>query len=167
MLFGIRWGSLRTKIIAWSFVPTMIILVAVAVVIFYAYQQVTEDLVLERNQELTRLTAGQFMAELKEYADLLDTEARTSDIYGNDPVAQRDALKGARNRLAVFAGGALILDAFGTVVAAEPERPEILGQNWSDRTYYREILRSQILGSPGLVFSDIVAGPSAPSMAKS
>nr|NIO70993.1 hypothetical protein [Anaerolineae bacterium] len=60
MLFGIRWGSLRTKIIAWSFVPTMIILVAVAVVIFYAYQQVTEDLVLERNQELTRLTAGQF-----------------------------------------------------------------------------------------------------------
>ena len=160
MLFGIRWGSLRTKIIAWSFVPTMIILGVVAVVIFYAYQQVTEDLVIERNQELTRLTAGQFTAELKEYADLLDTEARTSDIYGNDPVAQRDALKGASNRLAVFDGGVLILDTFGTVVAAEPERPEILGQNWSDRTYYRQMLRSQILGSPGLVFSDIVAdGP--------
>jgi len=160
MLFGIRWGSLRTKIIAWSFFPTVVILVAVAVVIFYAYQQVTEDLVLERNQELTRLTAGQFMAELKEYADLLAAEARTSDIYGNDPVAQRDALKGARNRFAVFDGGVLILDTFGTVVAAEPERPEILGQNWSDHTYYRQMLRSQILGSPGLVFSDIVAdGP--------
>jgi HAMP domain-containing protein len=160
MLFGIRWGSLRTKIIAWSFVPTMVILVAVAVVIFYAYQQVTEDLVLERNQELTRLTASQFMAELKEYADLLDTEARTSDIYGNDPVAQRDALKGAQNRLAVFDGGVLVLNTFGTVVAAEPERPEILGQNWSDHTYYRRMLRSQILGSPGPIFSDIVAdGP--------
>ncbi len=157
MLFGIRWGSLRTKIIAWSFFPTMIILVAVAVVIFYAYQQVTEDLVLERNQELTRLTASQFAAELKEYTDLLAAEARTSDIYGSDPVAQRDALKGGRNRLAVFDGGALILDTFGTVVAAEPERPEILGQNWSDRTYYRQVLRSQISGSPGLVFSDIVA----------
>jgi hypothetical protein len=155
-----RWGSLRTKIIAWSFFPTMIILVAVAVVIFYAYQQVTEDLVLERNQELTRLTASQFAAELKEYTDLLVAEARTSDIYGNDPVAQRDALKGARNRLAVFDAGALILDTFGTVVAAEPERPEVLGQNWSDRTYYRQMLRSQILGSPGPVFSDIVAdGP--------
>mgnify|MGYP001082687428 CR=1 FL=1 len=155
----IRWG-LRTKIIAWSFVPTMIILGAVAVVIFYAYQDVTEDLVIERNRELTRLTAGQFMAELKEYADLLDTEARTSDIYGNDPAAQRDALKAARNRLAVFDGGALILDTFGTVVAAEPERPEVLGQNWSDRAYYRQMLRSQILGSPGPIFSDIVAdGP--------
>jgi len=155
-----RWGSLRTKIIAWSFVPTMIILVAVAVVIFYAYQQVTEDLVIERNQELTRLAAGQFMAELKEYVDLLDTEARTSDIYGNDPVAQRDALKGASNRLAVFDAGVLILDTFGTVVATEPERPEVLEQNWSDRAYYRQMLRSQILGSPGPVFSDIVAdGP--------
>ena len=160
MLFGIRWGSLRTKIIAWSFVPTMIILGVVAVVIFYAYQQVTEDLVIERNQELTRLAAGQFTAEMKEYADLLDAEARTSDIYGNDPVAQRDALKGASNRLAVFDGGVLILDTFGTVVAAEPERPEDLGQNWSDRAYYRQMLRSQISGSPGPVFSDIVAdGP--------
>jgi nitrate/nitrite-specific signal transduction histidine kinase len=160
MLFGIRWGSLRTKIIAWSFFPTVVILVTVAVVIFYAYQQVTEDLVLERNQELTRLTASQFMAELKEYADLLAAEARTSDIYGNDPVAQRDALKGARNRLAVFDGGVLILDTFGTVVAAEPERPEILEQNWSDHTYYRQMLRSQILGSLGVVFSDIVTdGP--------
>ena len=160
MLFGIRWGSLRTKIIAWSFVPTMIILVAVTVVIFYAYQQVTEDLVLERNQELTRLTASQFAAELKEYTDLLAAEARTSDIYGNDPVAQRDALKGASNRLVVFDAGVLILDTFGTVVAVEPERPEILEQNWSGRTYYRQVLRSQINGSPGAVFSDIVAdGP--------
>ena len=160
MLLGIWWGSLRTKIIAWSFVPTIIILVVVAVVILYAYQDVAEDLVIERNQELTRLTAGQFTAELKEYAGLLDAEARRSDVYGNDPVAQHDALKGASRRLAVFDGGVLILDTFGTVVAAEPERPEILGQNWSDRAYYRQILRSQILGSPGPVFSDIVAdGP--------
>jgi hypothetical protein len=96
MLLGIRWGSLRTKIIAWSFVPAAMILVAVAVVIFYAYQDVTEDLVIERNRELTRLAAGQITAELKEYADRLDAEARRSDVYGNDPVAQRDALKGAR-----------------------------------------------------------------------
>ena len=57
MLLGIRWRSMRAKIIAWSFVPTTIILVAVALVTFTAYQQVTEDLVIERNQELTRLSA--------------------------------------------------------------------------------------------------------------
>jgi GAF domain-containing protein/HAMP domain-containing protein len=160
MLLGIRWGSLQAKIIAWSFVPTMIILIVVAVAIFYAYQEVAEDLVIERNQELTRLAAGQFTAGLKEYADLLDAEARTSDISGDDPAAQRDALKEASHRLAVFDAGVLILDTFGAVVVAEPERPEVLRQDWSDRTYYRHMLHSVIWSSPGPVFSNIVAdGP--------
>ncbi len=160
MLLGIRWGSLRTKIIAWSFVPTMIILVAVAVVLFYAYQDVTEDLVIERNRELTRLAAGELRAELEEFTDLLDGEARTSDISGNDQAARRDGLKNASNRLAVFDAGVLILDTFGMVVATEPERPEILGQSWSDRNYYREMLHLEIVDSPRPIFSDIVAdGP--------
>jgi len=157
MLFGIRWGSLRTKIIAWSFVPTMIILIAVAVFIFYAYENVTEDLVIEQNRDVARLTSRQLEAELKEYADLLFNEAHMPEIEGNEPVVQRDALKGASNRLAVFDAGTLILDTFGTVVAAEPERPEILGQDWSDHTYYRQILRFEMQGSSEAVFSDIVA----------
>ena len=160
MLLGIRWGSLRTKIIAWSFVPTAIILVAVALVTFTAYQRVTEELVIRRDQDLTRLSAGQLATELAEYTDLLTTLVRTADIYQNDPAAQRDALKSARNRLAVFDAGVLILDTFGTVVVTEPERPEALGQDWSDRTCYRGVLRSQISDSPGSVFSNIVAdGP--------
>jgi len=160
MLSRIRLGGLRTKIIAWSFFPTAAILLAVAVVIFYAYQEVTAELVIERNRELTRLSASQFIAELREYADLLDIETRVPDIYGSDPVAQRDALEVASNRLAIFDAGVLILDTFGTVAATEPERPHISGQDWSDRTYYRQMLRSQIRGSPRSVFSDIVAdGP--------
>ena len=42
----IRWGSLRTKIIAWSFVPTAMILIAVALLTFSAYERVTEELVI-------------------------------------------------------------------------------------------------------------------------
>ena len=177
MLLGIRWGSvlsavlslpkglskgsLRTKIIAWSFVPAAIILLAVALVTFFAFQSVTEELVLQRDLEVTYASAGQLAAKLGEYEDLLTTVARTSDIYGDDPATQRDALKRAGNRLAVFDGGVLLLDAFGTVVAAEPERSESLGQDWSDRAYYQEVVRSQIAGSPPeLVLSDIVAdGP--------
>ena len=68
---GIRWRSLRTKIIAWSFVPTAIILLAVALVTYYAYQQVTEELVFERDQDLTRLSARQLATELAEYSDIL------------------------------------------------------------------------------------------------
>ncbi len=160
MLLGIRWGSLRAKIIAWSFIPTMMIMVVVAVVIFYAYQQVTEDLVIERNRELARLAADQLATELNEYADLLDAEARAPDVYGNDPIAQRDALQRATNRLAVFDAGVLILDTFGTVVAAEPARPEIVGQDWADHDHYHQVLCSQIRGAPEAVFSDIATdGP--------
>jgi hypothetical protein len=153
----IRWNSLRTKIIAWSFVPTAVILLAVAVVTFVAYRQVTEDLVIERNQELNRLSAGQLATELSRHTDLLDAEARMADIYQGSPATQRAALSQASNRLSVFDGGVIILDTFGTVVAAVPERPEALGQDWSDRSYFRQMLRSP---GPEPVFSDIVTdGP--------
>jgi PAS domain-containing protein len=156
-----RWKGLRIKIIAWSFVPTAIILLAVALVTFFAFQGVTEELVLQRDLEVAFVSADQLATTLDEYEDLLTTVARTSDIYGNDPATQRDALKRAGNRLAVFDGGVLLLNDFGTVLAAEPERPEVLGQDWSDRTYFQESVRSQIAGlPPGLVLSDIVAdGP--------
>jgi GAF domain-containing protein/HAMP domain-containing protein len=160
MLFGIRWGGLRTKIIAWSFVPTAIILGAVALVTFVAYQQATEDLVVERNREVTRLSASQLNTELKAYANLLDVEARRTEYRSEDPALPQEALKDAANRLAVFDAGVLVLDEFGMIVASEPERPELAAHNWSDRTYYRQILRTVIQGAPSAVISDIVAdGP--------
>jgi GAF domain-containing protein/HAMP domain-containing protein len=162
VLLGIRWRSMRAKIIAWSFVPTAVILIAVAWVTFTAYQQVTEDLVIERNQELTRLSTGEFAAGLTQYTSLLTGYtglfadlARTAYVFENDPAAQRDALRRARGRFEVFDGGVLIINSRGTVMAAEPERPDALGQNWSNRPYFRQMLRS-----PEPVFSDIVTdGP--------
>ncbi|MFN2184283.1 MAG: hypothetical protein ACK2UU_09850, partial [Anaerolineae bacterium] len=65
-------GSLRTKIIVWSFIPTAIILAAVALVSLYAYQRVTENLVIERDRELTHLSAKLLAAELVAYADPLE-----------------------------------------------------------------------------------------------
>jgi len=41
----------------------------VAVVTFYAYQRVTENLVIDRDRELTRLSAGLLAAELAPYTD--------------------------------------------------------------------------------------------------
>jgi signal transduction histidine kinase/HAMP domain-containing protein/ActR/RegA family two-component response regulator len=157
VLLGIRWGSLRAKIIAWSFIPTAVILLVVALVAFYAYQQVSETLAIERDQALAYLSSDRLATDLEEYTDLLYALARNPDIYRNDPSAQADALRRASNRLAVFNAGVLVLDTFGNVVVAQPERPETLGQDWSDRSYYRDVLRSRIAGSPpGLSMSDIV-----------
>ena len=85
MLLGIRWGGLRAKIITWSFVPTAIILTAVALVGFYAYQQVTENLTVASSRELARLSASELAAGLTEYGDTLTALARTASIYTSDP----------------------------------------------------------------------------------
>lgn len=89
-------GRLRTKIIAWSFVPTAIILVAVALVSLYAYQWMTESLVVDRDRAMTRLSAELLAPELAAYTDPF------SDQF-----------------LAMF-DGLIAFDADGEVMATEP-----------------------------------------------
>jgi nitrate/nitrite-specific signal transduction histidine kinase len=134
--------SLRTKILAWSFFPTLVILATVAIVTYAAYQRVTGDLVLAKNQELTRLSASQLSSEMKAHTDLLTEIANTSDLRQANPTLQRAALQRFSNRLVVFDGGVTVLDNFGFLVAALPERPEDLGQDWSNREYFRQIVHT-------------------------
>jgi nitrate/nitrite-specific signal transduction histidine kinase len=148
---NIRWRGLRTRIITWSFVPTALILFAVAWATFSAYQQVTQDLVMERNQELARLSAGQLERSLGEYSALLESVARTADMTTMQPATQSAGLSSAAGRLSVFDGGIVILDHFGAVDATYPARVDIYGQDWSKRDYFRAVVRSS---APA--FSDVV-----------
>lgn len=137
-----RWNGLRVKIIAWSFIPSVLILTIVAVVTFFAYQQVTEDLVIERDQELTRLAAGQLANEMRAYTDLLTSITRSNALQSRIPLAQQGALETFRNPLTIFDGGVIVLDTHGIVRAALPEQRRIIGEDWSDRSYFRSLLRS-------------------------
>ena len=138
----IRLQGLRAKIIVWSFFPTLVILAAVALVTYLSYQRVTDDLVLAKNQELTRLSAGQLNGELKAYTDLLTEIANTSDLRQANPIVQSAALQRFSNRLVIFDGGVVILDNFGILVAALQERTDILGQDWSNREFFRQIVHT-------------------------
>ena len=80
MFLGIRWGGLRAKLITWAFVPTAIILTTVALVGFYAYQQMTENLTVASSRELARLSAGELATQLTEYSDTLTALARTASM---------------------------------------------------------------------------------------
>lgn len=157
---GIRLGSLRTKIVAWSFVPAAIILIAVALVAFYAYQQVAEDLVVERNLELARLSASQLAGELDEYTAILSEWAQTSGTAARSPAALETALDRARNRFAVFDGGVFVLDWKGVVVAAEPHRADLVGQDWSERPFFREAVHTRRPVLSG-VLEDVPSAPAA------
>ena len=153
-----QWGvrlrlrnSLRTKIIVWFFVPTALILLGVALANFYAYQDVTEELVLERDQDLTRLSAAQLATDMGDFADGLSALARSPNIRAADPATQANALASATVLRPVFDDGLVVLDNFGTVTAAGPERLGLVGQDWSGRDHFRQIVRTL---RP--VFSDIL-----------
>jgi nitrate/nitrite-specific signal transduction histidine kinase len=121
-------GNLRNKIIAWSFVPTAIILVMVALVSLYAYQKVTEKLVIERDRELTRLAAQLLGSELAAYTDPL-----------------------ADQFLAIF-DGVIFFDAEGQVLMAEPMQYEKRRPSW-----FRDLTTSRPLQQgTEPIFSDVV-----------
>jgi nitrate/nitrite-specific signal transduction histidine kinase len=151
-------AHLRTRILIWSFVPTTLILFAVAITIYYAYQHVTEDLVVGRNQQLIRLSAGELSQNFNTYVNTLNALTRTSDLYSDDPSRQSLALGQVSNQLATFDGGFLILDRFGKVIAASPTQLGLMGQDWSDRGFVRQIIRN---GEPA--FSDTLSTDSAGS----
>lgn len=105
-------GSLRKKLIISSFVPTAIILVAVALVSLYAYQRVTEDLVIERDRELTRLSA-KFLA---------------TEMLSDQFLAAVDSV--------------VVFDEVGTILAAEPEQYEGGKPNWFQGVFQQALSSS-------------------------
>ena len=135
-------SRLRRRILAWSLVHTALILLAVAVVAVYAYDRVTEQQAIQRNQELARLSAANLSAEINQFALDLGSLARQADIQSGKPAQQQAALAAAANKLSIFDAGTVILDSHGTFVAGWPARPGNVGQDWSSRPYFAQLLRS-------------------------
>lgn len=131
-------SSLRTKIITWSFVPTVIILTTVALVTFYSYQQVTRDLVLSQSAEVARYKSNQVQNVLSEiinplmydYIFFLDSGKdlnlfdRAKNLGGSDLYDD------------VFSGNIIFLDTDGKVIFSETH-PEWIGVNWAYRDFFR------------------------------
>ncbi|MBI5031223.1 MAG: PAS domain S-box protein [Chloroflexi bacterium] len=131
--------------------PTTIILLTVALVVFYAYQSVTQDLVVGRNEQLTRLSAGQLAAAIEDYSETLNALARNSDFYQGDAMRQIVALQQNANNLAIFDGGVIVLNPLGIVAATDNAHASLMGQNWADRGFFRQIIRRA-----GVTYSDIL-----------
>jgi len=142
-------------LLTWAFVPAVLILAVVALVILVAYEGVVQDEIVDRERERAYLSANRLKEEMGKFSDVLFNLARTEAIYQGDPAGQQAALRDARRRMAVFDGGVVLLDNFGIVLSTQPDRPELSGQDWSDRPYFR-----QLLSGESIVFSDaMVDGP--------
>ena len=152
-------GSLRRKILTWTLLPALSVFVVVAAVGYFAAQALAEDLVLDRDRELARLSAAEVSASLQEYPELLSGVARDLTAQGETNDALILALARAANRLTYFDGGVVLLDNLGRVVAVLPDDPAALGRDWSARPVFRQIIQNP--NRPA--FSDITVEPPAES----
>jgi nitrate/nitrite-specific signal transduction histidine kinase len=133
------WRSLRVKIIAWSFVPTLIILSAVAWFTFYSYQKVIGDLAIKQDWAVVQSkTQPVFQVFVDITNPILLQILLQIDIQKQDPIEVRaqNILDHAEG-LDVFDGGVYFVDQQGKVVKTQPEQPELLGMDWSDTPHFR------------------------------
>jgi hypothetical protein len=128
------WSSLRIKIIAWSFVPTVIILSAVAWFTFFSYQKVLGDLAIKQDWAIVQTKVEQASPAL---SDLLNVHLRqivlNIDTHPELPIEVRiqDIFDQAQG-LEDFDGGIYFVDQLGKVIKTHPERSDLVGQDWSE-----------------------------------
>jgi nitrate/nitrite-specific signal transduction histidine kinase len=139
------------KIIAWTFIPSLFILLLVAVVNFLAYRQVTEELVVQRNRELARLKAWQVSSELQNYIGLLEVLAASMNTPSFPPF-MRDQDRTSNESFNAFDGGLVLLNYQGILVDSWPEGDYPVGQDWSHTSVYRQML---VRHNPRSVVSDL------------
>jgi len=133
------WNSLRVKIIAWSFVPTVIILSAVAWFTFYSYQKVIGDLAIKQDWGIVQSrTPPLYQAFFDITNPLIVKIILLVDTQKEAPLEVRaqNILDHAQG-IDIFDGGIYFVDSQGKVVKTHPEQPELLGQDWSDTPNFR------------------------------
>jgi nitrate/nitrite-specific signal transduction histidine kinase len=135
------WRSLRTKIIAWSFVPTVIILSAVAWFTFYSYQKVLGDLAIKQYPDIIQPKAIAFSQAFNGlFNPLLIPIILDIDKHHELPIEVRvqNILDHAPD-LDVFDGGIYFLDQQGKIFNTYPSKPELVGQDWSNTPHFRSV----------------------------
>lgn len=132
---------LAAKIIAWSFVPTVIILSAVAWFTFFSYQKVIGDLAIKQDLAVLDRKIVQAADGIN---DLINTPLRPIILnIDTKPELSREVraqniLDHAPN-LDVFDGGIYFVDQYGIVFKTRPEQTELIGQDWSDTSQFRYV----------------------------
>ncbi|MFL7891978.1 MAG: 4Fe-4S dicluster domain-containing protein [Anaerolineales bacterium] len=135
------WNSLRVKIIAWSFIPTVIILSAVAWFTYYSYQKVLVDQAIKQDQDIVEynsVTTGRNLGRLIDpilIRFLIDIQWSNGDPLS---VRAQNILDRAKD-LEAFDGGIYILDQQGKVYTTWPAQPNLYGVDWSDTPEFRFI----------------------------
>lgn len=150
----------RTRLIAGMTILTLLALGGLATAAYLFYRDAASDLVVENDRQVAFLSAVRLKDEMLKFTAELDAVARSRDFLARDPEIQGRALSNAANRLKIFDGGAVFMDSFGRVLMTEPPRSEFVGNDWSDRDFFR----SQLQVSGPFFSNATTVGPNEPAV---
>ena len=133
------WRSLQVKIIAWSFVPTVIILSAVAWFTFYSYQKVLGDFAIKQDREIVREKAVQALHAINNRIGpvMIPIFLEIDNLHQGYLEDRAENILNRAQGLEVFDGGIYFLDEQGKIFKTWPNQPELIGQDWSGTPQYR------------------------------
>ncbi len=133
-----RWEGLwRNRRLPWLLLLLLVALAAIALWVFFDYQRTVAALAVKAEYNVTRLTAARIREELADFPNALTDLARSPEMVSANAQEQAQALRqSALIPEGLFDGGIVVLDNFGSVVAAEPSRLEIMRQDWSDASLF-------------------------------
>ena len=129
--------SLRAKTVATVLIPTAVVLVAVAVIALFAYDQVSDDaeqVVQGRDSELARITAARLSEALSQHSRVLQSTAADDDVESLEPARLSAALERSESQLRVFDAGVVIYDNERVALwppsfAGRPQRADFLARS--------------------------------------
>jgi signal transduction histidine kinase len=164
------FGSLQAKILFYSFLPFVLVVVIIVIVGVQVFERVPQRIAQQREAELARVVAGQVERTLAEVTSAL-SRFGSALIDGRVGGGQEGDMQAGEFHVPIdrdlFDGGIAVLDPSGSTVLAEPA-----GQDWDAmisrdlqrivderQPMYSDVIRNPLTGEPALVLAVPVDGP--------
>ena len=126
-------------------------------VAFLAYRQVSQTLAESRDEELAIIGAERLSEQMENMLRSLLLLADQPEMQSGEPTIQEATLNRGRELVADLTnrdGGIIILDADGFVSVTKPFRPDLIGQDFSQETYFQNAKENRTF-----TFSDVIQEP--------
>ncbi len=149
--------SLRAKTVLSALIPTALVLAVVAIIVLYAHEQATRDVIQQRDAELARMSAARLSEALSRYSQVLQSIAAEDDVRTLEPARLSVAREKAENWLNLFDAGVVVYDSEGVALWAQPFAVERQGTDFPVPSEFDRV-RSTLRPAFSDAFKDAISG---------
>ena len=155
--------SIRTKTVISALIPMGLVLVAVAIIGLYGYEEVARDVVRQRDSELARVSASRLSEGLSQYSRILKNIAVGEDLRSMEPARLSSALEKAQFQLSVFDAGVVIYNSEGIALLSQQRTNFPITSKFAEarrtlRPIFSDIFKDEISGEDVILIGVPIVG---------